>query len=70
MIMCTNMLSQSILTKVHELCHYFLGYVLPRLIHCVEYSQLFRTYVQNTDCLLPDGNLIKKVILYVPSTTN
>ncbi|XP_019861115.1 PREDICTED: uncharacterized protein LOC109589478 [Amphimedon queenslandica] len=34
------------------------GYTLPRLIHCVECSQLFRTYVPNTDCLLPDGNLV------------
>ena len=31
---------------------------LPKLANCVDCNQQFRTYVPNTDCLLPDGNLV------------
>ena len=36
----------------------FLGYTLPRIIAFLKCGQKFRMYVPNTDCLLPNGNLV------------
>ena len=50
----TQGLFMVVITKIM----FLLGYTLPKIVNCLDCNQKFRTYVPNTDCLLPDGNVV------------